>query len=213
MLRYLLVYLLLLLSFEAFAEGIMSEFKFEINSINDELRKKMIGTTWHEGCPVEIDELRHLKISYIGYDDKKHMGEMIVNYRLAEEVVDIFRELFDGGFPIEKMKIQSDYAGNDFHSMSDNNTSAFNCRKVPGASRWSKHSYGVAIDISPVINPWIENGTVLPPEGRPYLNRDRRVKGLIIRDDVCHKAFAKRGWRWGGDFRSGQDYQHFDKMY
>jgi hypothetical protein len=34
------------------------------------------------------------------------------------------------------------------------NTSGFNCRKVSGASHWSEHAFGRAIDLNPLRNPW-----------------------------------------------------------
>ena len=124
----------------------------------------------------------------------------------------IFKDLFDAKFPIEKICLIDAYKGIDDLSMADNNSSGFNCRMSAGNSKkFSKHSYGVAIDINPLVNPYVKNGTVLPPEGRNYLDRDATVKGMIRKGDDCYTAFIKRGWTWGGAWKHSKDYQHFEK--
>jgi hypothetical protein len=37
-------------------------------------------------------------------------------------------------------------------------------------------------------------------------------KGMIVKDDLCYKAFTSRGWTWGGDWKYEKDYQHFQKQ-
>jgi hypothetical protein len=101
------------------------------------------------------------------------------------------------------------FEGDDEASMSANNTSAFNCRPVTGGARWSDHSYGVAIDINPVVNPYVRRDTVAPPEGAPYVDRDADVPGMIHEGDVVVDTFADHGWIWGGTWSFPKDYQHF----
>jgi hypothetical protein len=43
------------------------------------------------------------------------------------------------------------------------NTSAFNCRLVPGTGAWAQHAYGLAVDINPLENPEIRNGQAGQP--------------------------------------------------
>ncbi|MDH3707037.1 MAG: M15 family metallopeptidase, partial [Acidimicrobiia bacterium] len=90
-----------------------------------------------------------------------------------------------------------------------NNTSAYNCRTVAGTSTWSQHAYGRAVDINPLVNPWVQGNVVDPPEGAPYVIRDPAVAGLIVPGDVVTGAFAAIGWGWGGTWTSTKDYQHF----
>lgn len=153
-------------------------------------------------------------MSYWGYEGCIHQGEMIVHRGVAQDVVDIFGELFEARFPIEKMSLIDLYQADDELSMADNNTSAFCPRlKTGSTTEWSKHSYGCAIDINPLVNPYAKNGKVLPKEGVAYLDRSLGAKGQLVRDDVCTQAFLKRGWEWGGDWiptRGYVDYQHFD---
>jgi hypothetical protein len=101
------------------------------------------------------------------------------------------------------------YRADDDRSMVADNTSAFNCRRVAGTSRWSEHAYGRAIDVNRVQNPYVAGGHVSPSAGRSYADRARRAPGMIHAGDVVVRAFAAAGWRWGGAWRGARDYQHF----
>ncbi len=175
--------------------------------------KRVKTYSWRENCPVNTEDLAYLRLSHLGPDDSVHTGELIVHRGIALEVLDIFGELFEQQFPIEKMRLIDEYQGNDDLSMADNNTSAFNCRNTTFGKEYSNHAYGVAIDINPVLNPYVyRNSTrTLPPNGRSYVNRSKDIPGMIHRDGPCYKAFTCRGWRWGGDWQRSKDYQHFEK--
>ena len=189
------------------------EFKpvFKAQDIPQHIYDKMIGNSIPNKDLVDINTLSYLTITYYGYDDKSHIGEMIVNKEVSSEVLDIFKELYENKFPIEKMRLIDEYNANDDLSMKDNNTSAFNYRVVEGSSVLSNHSKGLAIDINPLINPMVKNGEVSPKEGEKYKDRNINAKGMITKGDVCYEAFTKRGWTWGGDWNSLKDYQHFEK--
>src|SRR6266511_238753 len=51
---------------------------------------------------------------------------------------------------------------------------------------------------------------VLPPAGAAYLDRRNVRPGMIVSGDVVTQAFAAEGFRWGGDWTSAKDYQHFE---
>ena len=166
--------------------------------------------SWKPGCPVPVKDLAYLEISHCGYDGKMHLGEMIVHKKVASEVVDIFKDLYAQGFPIEKMLLIEHYGCDDAKSMADNNSSSFNCRMVKGSrTKLSKHSYGLAIDINPRDNPYVKNNEVSPPGGRT--DRTKAAKGMIVKGGPCYRAFVEKGWKWGGDWKSLKDYQHFEK--
>ena len=111
------------------------------------------------------------------------------------------------------MKLPCEYGGIDELSMRDNNTSAYNDRPIEGSGATSYHQLGRAIDINPLVNPYIRfsDGEVLPETARQYLDRNRSVKGMINDDSPCVHVFKKYGWTWGGDWNSVKDYQHFEK--
>ena len=139
-------------------------------------------------------------------------GLLIVHKDLAQEVAEIFRSLFYHGFLIEKMTPIEEFNGDDNASMAANNTSAFNCRDVTGQlGKFSNHSWGRAIDINPLTNPYIRGDKVLPPAGRQYLDRTQAFPGSILEDSFAVKRFAQAGWQWGGSWTDRKDYQHFEK--
>jgi D-alanyl-D-alanine carboxypeptidase len=166
--------------------------------------------SWHPGCPVPLEDLRLVSPRYWGFDGEVHTGELVVNEGVARDVVRVFGVLFRERFPIRRMVLVDEYEGDDDRSMAANNTSAFNCRAVTGGSAYSEHSYGWAIDINPVQNPYTTGaGTVLPPEGAAFLDRRREARGMIHEGDEVVRAFAAVGWQWGGSWSSIKDYQHF----
>ena len=168
-----------------------------------------LGASWHDGCPIGVEDLRSVKVSHWGYDGQEHLGEVIVAASRSGAVVAALRDVYEARFPIEAMVPVARYGGDDEASMRANNTSAFNCRFVAGTTTWSEHSYGAAIDINPLVNPYVKGGTVDPPEGAPYADRRRQDQGMIHDGDAVVRAFAAQGWQWGGYWSSGQDYQHF----
>ncbi len=195
----------------------MSEPKFEgtVSEVPQWLRSEMRGVSWHAELPggfspPGFDELRLLSLSHWTFDDSVASGRLIVASEVADPLLDIFRTLFRLRFPIAKMRLVDDYGGDDELSMTDNNTSAFNCRLIAGTQRPSKHALGVAVDINPIQNPYIAHGKAHPPAGHDYLDRTRRRTGMLLPDDAVVSAFKERGWIWGGDWIELKDYHHFE---
>lgn len=184
---------------------------FSVSKINGSIEKRINGISWTEDAPVGLIDLRYLEVSYWGFDDISHVGEIIVNECIAEEVLDIFKELYDNDFKIEKMNLISDYEANDNLSMADNNSSGFCFRAVEGTTILSKHSYGIAIDINPIQNPYVKGDKISPAEGNDYIDRSNIREGMIVKENCCYNAFISRGWIWGGEWNSLKDYQHFQK--
>ncbi|MEJ6748965.1 MAG: M15 family metallopeptidase [Flavobacteriales bacterium] len=182
-------------------------FIYEINEISEyELSQYC--------CDKKIKDLvflQSVKVAYINLDGETQMGELIVHHELAEEVVDIFRDIYECRFPIEKMTPINLYDCNDDKSMEDNNTSAFNYRTVSGSRKLSDHSFGRAIDINPLLNPYIRRSKVQPENGRKYTDRENHIEGMIQKNDCVVQEFKSRGWQWGGDWKYSKDYQHFYK--
>lgn len=181
----------------------------QIESISEDLRNKMIGRTWQEGCPVALDDLSLLTLAYWGEDNAPHQGQIIVHSTQAEAVVRIFNVLYDTHFPLTSMKLMWEFEGSDDASMNANNTSGFNCRRIKNTTKWSNHSYGMAIDINPLWNPWVRGTIVDPPAGKDYVDRTIDKPGVIQAGDAVVTAFAQEGWKWGGYWKNTKDYQHF----
>ena len=182
-----------------------------VHKLTPAMQQTMTGVSWKPGCPVGLDDLRVIRMRYRGFDAKPHMGMLIVNADVAEKTVRAFGKLYDARFPIRRMEPVDAYGGSDDASMAADNTSAFNCRPITGTTdRWSNHSYGRAIDINTIENPYVKGTTVLPTAGAEFLDRTDVRPGMIVAGDVVTAAFAAEGFGWGGDYTSLKDYQHFE---
>ena len=168
--------------------------------------------SYRAGCPVAPAQLRAVRLSYWGFDGRSHVGRLVVHRRATGDLITVFRRLYGVRFPIRRMVPVSAYRGSDNASMAADNTSAFNCRRAVGSrtGSWSAHAYGQAIDVNPVENPYVLGGRVLPPAGRPFVQRSRRHPGMAVAGGIVVKAFESVGWSWGGRW-STPDYQHFSK--
>lgn len=190
---------------------------FYYEEITDAIKTRIVGKSYGEGCIVPFETLRYIRVLYYGFDDETHIGEMIVNKGIADDIIDIFKELYEAKYPIEKMVLVDEYNADDNASMAANNSSSFNYRVVPGSTHLSNHALGLAIDINPLYNPYVQyNATetiILPEEGIPYADRTLDCPYYIDEDDLCYKAFTDRGFTWGGIWKRDPDYQHFEKEY
>ncbi|MCP5032141.1 MAG: hypothetical protein GY939_10085, partial [Actinomycetia bacterium] len=166
-------------------------------------------STWVEGCPVGVEELRYVTLTFWGFDQRPHQGELILNAAVVDDVVGAFKSLYDARYPIEEMRIATQ-ADLDAPPTGDgNNTTAFVCRVVTGGSSFSEHAYGLAIDVNPFINPYQRGEVVLPELATAYLDRSQDYAGKITDGGVVVNAFDAIGWGWGGRWQSLDDYHHF----
>ena len=191
---------------------------FKINNIHDTIVNRMKAKSiWLPDCPVAIKDLRLLELEHYDFNQNINNGQMVVFYKLAENVISIFQELLAQKFPIDKIKLIDEYDGDDNLSMKDNNSSSFNYRKIAGSDIISMHSYGLAIDINPVQNPYLIIGDnnhntksiidVYPAKGSDYLNRHNQRMGMV---EPIVGIFKKYGFNiWGGEWNSPIDYHHF----
>lgn len=189
---------------------------FTQSMITDEIYERINGCSYIENENIALEDLRYLQVLHVGFDGEKHVGELIVNKAIAEDILDIMYELYENQYPIERMALVDEFGGDDEMSMQANNTSAFNYRTVEGTTRLSKHSYGMAIDINPLYNPCVrtysDGSSKSFPEGSEiYADRSSDFPYKIDKNDLCYKLFAERGFEWGGTWNSLKDYQHFQK--
>lgn len=166
-------------------------------------------STWQPACPVGLDQLRYVTVSFFGFDGLFHTGELLVHESAADDIVEVFRRLHEARFPIEEMRITRPDELDAAPTGDGNNTGAFVCRPVTGGSGWSEHAYGLAVDVNSFHNPYEKGDVVLPELASAYLDRSDVRPGMILDGDVVVQAFASIGWSWGGAWRSLKDYQHF----
>lgn len=187
-----------------------NEFAGTVEPIPPAMAAEMTGVSWRPGCPVVLADLRLVRLTYFGFDGVTHRGELMTHKDVAPAIVRVFRHLYAARFPIRKMVRIDAYGGSDDASMADDNTSMFNCRKAWGSTKWSVHAYGKAIDVNTVENPYLPGKQVLPSAGASYVDRGNVRPGMVVSGDVVVRAFQAEGFRWGGNWKSGTDYQHFE---
>ena len=176
---------------------------------------EMTGATWEPDCPVALEDLRLLRFNYLGLDGEIHRGPMVVDVSVAEDVLGVFEQLFDAGFPLKHVAFARRWRPNAPVDTTRSVTSSFNCRPAlnpdgtPSGS-WSEHAFGLAVDVNPLQNPYVAaDGSVLRPAAETYVDRSQDLPGMIHPGDVVVLAFAAIGWEWGGDWSGKKDYMHF----
>lgn len=188
---------------------------FSISPINKDIERRITGKSYKQGCPVSLESLRYLQVLYYDFHGNSAKGELICNKAIAQDLIDIFRELYEAKYPIERIRLVDVYSANDQLSMADNNTSCFNYRTVSGKSTISKHGRGMAIDINPIYNPYVTTRKgkvhIEPGEGKRFIDRKKDFAHKIDKNDLCYRLFIQHGFRWGGDWKYSKDYQHFEK--
>lgn len=199
-------------------EAAKTEYKpgFTYQTIPASVQKRMNGKSYKKNSKVKWSDLRYVKVKYYDFHGRVQSGELVVNKKIALKTVKIFYELYKIKYQIQRMKLIDDYDASDLKSMKANNTSAFNYRKISGTNTLSRHAYGMAIDINPVINPYVKGSYVSPSNGKLYKQRNvAKCKGkykkyMIHKNDKVYNIFKKYGFKWGGDWKSYKDYQHFE---
>ncbi len=190
---------------------------FYYEPINDTIKARITGISYPEAdCSISYDDLNYVGLLYVDFNGNIQEGELICNKAIAQDMVEIFYELYQNDYRIEQIRLIDEYGGDDTLSMLDNNTSCFNYRVVDGTTTLSKHALGCAIDINPFYNPYVvfnKNGdgeTYISPKGSEiYADRSQDFPYKIDENDLCYKLFTSHGFTWGGNWNSSKDYQHF----
>ena len=194
---------------------------FYIEEISDELKERMRGKSYAADIDesiVNFDMLRHVVIKYNDFEGNVKDGELVCNELIAEDLLEILKALFESGYMCEEVSLIDKYDADDDMSMEANNTSCFNYRLVDRSDKLSYHAYGLAIDVNPLYNPYVEYGKgengsdyICPTQSVFYAYRDNDFPYKIDENDLCYRLFKEHGFKWGGDWNSCKDYQHFEK--
>ena len=188
---------------------------FYISEIPDDIFEKMQGKSYKADCTLPRENLRYIHVLHVGFDNQVHEGELVVNKDIADDVLEIFKELYESGYQIEKVRLVDEYDADDEASMSDNNSSAFNFRFISHTTKISKHGMGMAVDINTLYNPYVKTVdgelSIEPANAADYVDRSKDFLHKIDHDDLCYKLFMEHGFEWGGDWKHSKDYQHFEK--
>lgn len=196
-------------------ERITYQPNFYYEPLSENIKQRIYGLSYKEDCTVPYEDLRYVSVLYVNFKGNTSTGELICNKAIAQDLVEIFYGLYEAQYQIEQIRLVDEYAADDLLSMKDNNTSCFNYRTVEGSKNLSKHALGLAIDINPFFNPYVEytgkNIRVSPEESAAYADRSQPFAYKIDENDLCYKLFKEHGFTWGGHWNSCKDYQHFQK--
>ncbi len=189
---------------------------FYYEPISNDVFKRISGISYPVDCTISLNDLRYVGLLYVDFDGNTQSGEMICNKAIAQDILEIFSELYNNGYQIESIKLIDEFDGDDTASMLANNTSCFNYRVVEGTTRLSNHAKGLAIDLNPFYNPYItynKDGSInISPEGsEAYADRNASFPYKIDENDLAYKLFKEHSFTWGGNWNSVKDYQHFEK--
>jgi hypothetical protein len=171
----------------------------------------MRGVSYRDNPDIRLSDLRYLRISYVDFDGKDQVGELVCNQAIADDLLEIFKALYEARYPIRSIRLIDDFNGDDEASMAADNTSCFNYRRKTGMRQLSKHALGLAVDINPFENPYVRSHRILPVDAVRYADRTQDFPHKIDQNDLCYRLFREHGFAWGGSWRSVQDYQHFEK--
>lgn len=188
---------------------------FYFEPLSEDVISRISGISYVENPNISLDELRYLSLLYVDFNGDTQHGEMICNESIAQDLMEIFYELYNNDYRIESIKLIDEFEGDDTKSMLANNTSCFNYRVVEGSKKLSNHAYGLAVDINPFYNPYItykDGITKISPEGsEEYADRTKDFPYKIDSNDLAYQLFTQHGFKWGGNWNSVKDYQHFER--
>ena len=169
---------------------------------------------WHRGCPVWPSQLRVLTYRYYGFDRQTHVGQIVVNQKVANPLGTVFAKLLRLQFPIRDGAFLSTYGPHP--DQSGDVTASFECRNAAASPcsgnatthHWSMHAFGEAVDLDPRENPYVGCGMTRDKTALSYMKRSRHRPGMVT--PAVRAAFASIGWGWGGSWvGSTKDYMHF----
>lgn len=194
---------------------------FYYEPISDKLRRYITGIS----CPAVdeadgdgetvIGELSYLHILHYDFDGSPREGELICNTAIAQDLGEIFRELYRNEYKLEKVLLIDEYDGDEAAALEDNNSSCFRYSAEEG-SHAARHAQGLAVDINPLYNPYITYGedgseATSPQAASAYADRSLSFPYKIDEEDLCYKLFTRYGFTWGGNWNDGKGFQHFQK--
>lgn len=154
------------------------------------------------------EQLELIDVEYYSMDGKIHRGQILTNKKLVADIKTAFEFILKEKFPVEQVIPVVKYNWNDELSMQANNTYSFCYRNVS----YSRHAYGMAIDINPLLNPlrWKKEYSYRKdqPANATY---NPEIPGTFSPEHPVVLKFKELGFRWGRNFKRNHDDHHFEK--
>lgn len=187
------------------------DFGTEFRTTVKKLQTSNLPYTYGKGCPVSVDELVLLNFLFLDFEGFVKEGNMVINERILEPLTAVLKDAYLMEFPLHSAipLDHPDFQGDDYASMEANNSSCFNHRPIDGTERLSEHSYGLAVDINPMMNPYLAlDSNWYPRSGHAYIHRFDVSRGMLCVDHPLVESFKEHGFSWGGEWER-PDYHHF----
>jgi len=152
--------------------------------------------------PPEIIEMLVLvDVDYRGFNGEIYKGQVAIHKDLESSITKVFQKILsETDFPMTSVSPLSMF--NWDSSAKNNNSGAFDPRLVANSDEISDHAFGAAIDINPLLNPWVQEGSE-----NPLYNPTKG--GMLDKYSKVVKIFEEEGWKWGGNWENSKDWQHF----
>lgn len=191
---------------------------FRSEPISDAVFSRMQDKSFRHDCTVPREALRYIRVLHYDNNGTIRLGELVANWLIADDLVAIFRELYENRYPIERMVLIDDYNADDESSMRANNSSCFCFRTIAGSKKLSNHALGLAVDINTLYNPYVKrrrdgSSFIQPETAAAYVDRTKAFPYKIAESDLCCRLFLAHGFDWGGSWSELKDYQHFEKTF
>lgn len=61
------------------------------------VQQRIMGISYRENDNISLEELRYLRVLHMGFDGQTHIGELLVNQSIAEDVLEIMAKLYENG--------------------------------------------------------------------------------------------------------------------
>lgn len=188
--------------------------------VPEEIAQKIEGSSVMDDSPITASDLAYLTLPYCDFDGQVSTGHMLCSKAIADEVLDIFEELFFNTYPIHSIEIAEDFADKqtavlttlEAASKGSNNTTCLMYKK--NGDELDKSAYGMAIDINPLLNPDTTGTDTMPRNAIRYKDRENAELtytenwAFIKPDADIIKTFEKYGWKWCGE---DGNYGRFEK--
>lgn len=201
-------------------EGNTGEGLGKKSNIPDNIKNKIITiNNIPEKSKETLDDLSYLTIPYINFKGDVKDGHMIVDSKVADEILEIFQELYNIKYPINKIEIPEEYYDENDNTK-DCESSAIDENDTYSYYYGSTTSQltGNALVLNPKINPKISNGKAEHENASKYVNRkdtnnlsNEEKSALITKESEAYKIFKKYGWTWNGEDEDNPNYGYFEK--
>ena len=84
---------------------------FTAEPIPAAIEARMRGVSYPEDAEIKLSDLRYLRLSYVDFEDQEQVGELVCNKAIAEDLLAIFKDLYEAANPGVKITYNFDSSG------------------------------------------------------------------------------------------------------